>query len=149
MRIVIQRVSEAKVSIRGKISGSIGMGLVVFAGIEKDDTPEDTEYLARKLVNLRIFENNEGKMYYSILDKHGEILVVSQFTLSGDCRKGNRPSFDTAASPDYAKEMYQVFVSQLENAGIKTAQGVFGEKMEVSLVNSGPVTILIDSKKRF
>jgi len=146
MRIVIQRVSQAKVTVQGKEVGAIGPGLCLFLGVAKGDTEEDSTYLAQKSVELRIFEDDEGKFNRTLLDVGGEILVVSQFTLYGDCTKGRRPSFSHAASPEDAERLYQQFVQKLRDRGLNVATGQFQAKMEVSLVNSGPVTFIIDSE---
>ena len=146
MRIVIQRVSQAKVTVEGKEVGAIGPGLCLFLGVAKGDTEEDSTYLVQKSVELRIFEDDGGKFNRTLLDMGGEILVVSQFTLYGDCTKGRRPSFSHAASPEEAEGLYQKFVQKLRDRGLKVATGQFQAKMEVSLVNSGPVTFIIDSK---
>jgi len=146
MRLVIQRVSQAKVTVQGKEVGAIGPGLCLFLGVAKGDTEEDSTYLVQKSVELRIFEDDEGKFNRKLLDVGGEILVVSQFTLYGDCTKGRRPSFSHAASPEEAERLYQQFVQKLREKGPRVATGQFQAKMEVSLVNSGPVTFIIDSK---
>ncbi len=146
MRIVIQRVSQAKVTVQGKEVGAIGPGLCLFLGVAKGDTEEDSTYLVQKSVELRIFEDDEGKFNRTLLDVGGEILVVSQFTLYGDCTKGRRPSFSHAASPEEAERLYHQFVQKLREKGLKVATGEFQAKMEVSLVNSGPVTFIVDSK---
>ena len=146
MRLVIQRVSQAKVTVQGKEVGAIGPGLCLFLGVAKGDTEEDSTYLVQKSVELRIFEDDEGKFNRTLLDVGGEILVVSQFTLYGDCTKGRRPSFSHAASPEEAERLYQQFVQKLREKGPRVATGQFQAKMEVSLVNSGPVTFIIDSK---
>jgi len=149
MRAVIQRVSEAKVEVDGDIIGKIGEGFLVLIGVRKDDTEEDVRYLADKVLGLRIFEDEAGKMNLSITDVKGEILAVSQFTLYGDSRKGRRPSFDEAAPPDVAERLYELFVEEIRKSGIKVETGKFRALMDVHLVNSGPVTILLDSKKLF
>ena len=146
MRLVIQRVSQAKVTVQGKEVDAIGPGLCLFLGVAKGDTEEDSTYLVQKSVELRIFEDDEGKFNRKLLDVGGEILVVSQFTLYGDCTKGRRPSFSHAASPEEAERLYQQFVQQLREKGPRVATGQFQAKMEVSLVNSGPVTFIIDSE---
>ena len=146
MRLVIQRVSQAKVTVQGKEVGAIGPGLCLFLGVAKGDTEEDSTYLVQKSVELRIFEDDEGKFNRTLLDVGGEILVVSQFTLYGDCTKGRRPSFSHAASPEEAERLYQQFVQKLREKGPRVATGQFQAKMEVSLVNSGPVTFIIDSE---
>jgi len=146
MRVVIQRVSQAKVTVQGKEVGAIGSGLCLFLGVAKGDTEEDSTYLVQKAVELRIFEDDEGKFNRTLFDVGGEVLVVSQFTLYGDCTKGRRPSFSHAASPTEAERLYQQFVQKLRVKGPRVATGQFQAKMEVSLVNSGPVTFIIDSE---
>lgn len=146
MRLVIQRVSQAKVTVQGKEIGAIGPGLCLFLGVAKGDTEEDSTYLVQKSVELRIFEDNEGKFNRTLLDVGGEALVVSQFTLYGDCTKGRRPSFSHAASPEEAERLYQQFVQKLREKNPRVATGQFQAKMEVSLVNNGPVTFIIDSE---
>lgn len=149
MRAVIQRVSSARVSVDGKPVSSISKGLLVLLGVAEDDTESDVQYLADKTANLRIFEDDAGKMNLSVSDVGGEILVVSQFTLYGDCRKGRRPSFIAAAKPPRAEALYEAYASSLRNMGLKTETGVFQAYMDVELVNDGPVTILLDSRKAF
>ena len=149
MRAVIQRVSEAKVEVDGDIIGKIGEGFLVLLGVRKDDSEEDVRYLADKVMGLRIIEDETGKMNLSIADVNGQILAVSQFTLYGDCRKGRRPSFDEAAPPEVAERLYNLFIEEIRKSGIKVEAGKFGALMDVHLVNSGPVTILLDSKKLF
>jgi D-tyrosyl-tRNA(Tyr) deacylase len=149
MRAVVQRVAEASVSVGGNPVGDIGRGLLVFLGVAKQDTPVDIEYLADKVIGLRIFEDDEGKMNRSVAEVSGGILVVSQFTLYGDARKGRRPSFDDAAPPHIAKEFYELFVEKIRQAGVRCETGRFQETMQVSLVNEGPVTIMIDSRRAF
>lgn len=145
MRAVIQRARNASVTVNGEVVGSINHGLVVLLGVTHTDTEEDIEYLVRKIVNLRIFEDEEGKMNLSLKDVKGQILSISQFTLYADTRRGRRPSFVDAAKPDLAKELYDEFNKKLEKEGVTVATGEFGAMMDVSLTNVGPVTILIDS----
>lgn len=145
MRAVVQRVTESKVVVDGEIVGEIGQGLLVLLGVGKKDGLKDVEYLAGKIVNLRIFEDDEGKMNRSLLDIGGQALIVSQFTLWGDCRKGRRPSFIDAAPPDAAEKLYLEFVDKAASYGIKTQTGRFGAMMQVDLVNDGPVTLIIES----
>ncbi|MGS4346632.1 D-aminoacyl-tRNA deacylase [Myroides odoratus] len=149
MRIVIQRVTEASVTVEGEITGSIGRGLLVFVGIEEVDTKQDIEWLSGKLVNLRIFEDEAGVMNKSVKDVEGDILVVSQFTLHASTKKGNRPSYIRAAKPDFAIPMYENFIAQVERDLNKKVQtGRFGADMKVALLNDGPVTICIDSQNK-
>lgn len=149
MRIVIQRVSEASVTIDDKVKSSIGKGLLILLGIEDSDTDEDIKWLCQKIVNLRIFPDENGVMNKSILESEGAILVVSQFTLHASTKKGNRPSYIRASKPDFAVPMYEKFVKQLEIDLGKTIQtGTFGTDMKVALINDGPVTIVIDSKNK-
>ncbi len=149
MRIVIQRVSEAEVKIDGKTTGKAGKGLLLLVGFAIDDSITDIEYLVEKVLNLRIFEDEKGKMNLSVLDINGDILSVSQFTLYGDIRKGRRPSFTQAAEPEKANSFYEKFNEELKESGLNVETGVFGGDMKVSLLNDGPVTILLDSKKTF
>ncbi|MDI3547677.1 MAG: D-aminoacyl-tRNA deacylase [Halanaerobiales bacterium] len=149
MRAVVQRVKETKVSVNQEIKGKIGQGLLVFLGVGEGDTESDADYLADKIVNLRIFEDEEGKMNLSLFDLEGEILVVSQFTLYGDCRKGRRPSFFAAARPEKAEELYRYFINQVAGTGLKVETGEFQAMMDVELINDGPVTLLLDSEKNF
>ena len=149
MRAVIQRVKPASVHVAGNEISRIHKGHLVFLGIEEGDTGQDLEYLVEKIVHLRVFEDTQGKMNLSLLDIEGEILVVSQFTLSGDCRKGRRPSFSSAAAPETAEALYEEFCSQTAQRGVPVKKGVFRAHMEVDLINDGPVTILLDSKKTF
>lgn len=149
MRAVVQRVSSAKVSVDGEVISSISKGLLVLLGIARDDAEADARYLADKTANLRIFEDDAGKMNLSVFDIHGEILVVSQFTLCADCRRGRRPGFTDAAGPPKAETLYEAYVSALADAGLKPKTGVFQAHMDVELINYGPVTILLDSKKTF
>lgn len=145
MRACIQRVSEARVSIRGEVVGVIGHGLVVLLGIGETDTEREVAWMADKIASLRIFEDDAGKMNRSLTDVGGAMLVVSQFTLFGDCRKGRRPSFIAAAPPQLAEWLYDAFVARVRGAGIHVATGKFREHMMVSLVNDGPVTLWIDT----
>jgi len=149
VRALVQRVSRAKVTINAEISGEIAHGLLVLLGVAKEDTRADADYLADKIIGLRIFEDPEGKMNLSVPDAGGSLLVVSQFTLFGDVRRGKRPSFDAAASPQKARELYEYFVEKIRAAGLRCETGRFQEMMQVELVNEGPVTILLDSKKTF
>lgn len=147
MRVVVQRVSEASVTIEGEVNANIGHGLLILLGIENEDTPEDIEWLCKKITNLRIFSDEEDKMNLSVLDVKGEIIVVSQFTLHASTKKGNRPSYIKAAKPDFAIPMYEKFTARLsEVSGTKVQTGIFGADMKVRLLNDGPVTITIDSK---
>lgn len=149
MRLVIQRVSEASVTIEGQIKSAIESGLLILVGIEDADTAEDIEWLCNKVVNLRIFPDENGVMNRSVLEAQGGLLVVSQFTLHASTKKGNRPSYIRAAKPDFAIPMYEAFVKKLEAlAGIPVGTGAFGADMKVRLLNDGPVTILIDSKNK-
>ncbi len=144
MRAIIQRVREARVEADGEITGSIRSGLLLLLGISKDDSPAGADYLLDKIVNLRIFEDENGKMNRSLLDTDGELLVVSQFTLYGDCSKGRRPSFDRAAPAEEARILYEHFVSRAQASGIPTQTGRFQAKMTVHLVNDGPVTLICE-----
>jgi len=149
MRAVVQRVRTAEVTVAGELVGKIGKGLLVFLGVGEGDTREDAEYLVSKVVNLRIFSDRNDKMNLSLWEVGGDVLVVSQFTLWGDCRKGRRPSFVRAAEPALANALYQEFIDLLRERGIKVAEGRFQEMMDVHLVNDGPVTMLLDSEKQF
>jgi D-tyrosyl-tRNA(Tyr) deacylase len=144
MRAVCQRVSEARVTVDGAVTGEIGAGLVVLVGIEREDGSSDARQLARKVAQLRIFEDDSGKFAKSLIDTAGEALVVSQFTLVADTRKGNRPSFSNAAPPEQAEPLYEEFCGALAAEGVPVERGVFGARMAVALVNSGPVTIVLD-----
>ncbi|WP_374054383.1 D-aminoacyl-tRNA deacylase [Rossellomorea sp. FM04394] len=146
MRVVLQRSKEASVTVDGEVKGAIRSGAVLLVGITHDDTEEDARYVADKVVNLRIFEDEEGKMNHSLLDIEGEILSISQFTLYGDCRKGRRPNFMSAAKPDLAESVYDYFNEALKEKGVKVETGVFGAMMDVNLTNDGPVTLIIESK---
>ena len=147
MRAVIQRVSQGRVLVNKEEIGAIGHGLVILLGIGRDDTAEDGKYLAAKIVNLRIFSDENDKMNLSLLDVSGQALIVSQFTLWGDTRKGRRPSFINAAEPDAAETLYEDFVNRVQDFGVTTATGKFGAMMELALVNDGPVTLILDSRK--
>jgi len=149
MRAVVQRVSRSSVTVDGEITGSIERGFLVLLGVAEDDTQDDLIYLAGKIVGLRVFEDDEGKMNRSLADVGGRMLVVSQFTLLGDCRKGRRPSFIKAARPDRAEELYRSFLAEVRGQGIEVETGRFQEHMDVELVNDGPVTLLLDSRKKF
>jgi D-tyrosyl-tRNA(Tyr) deacylase len=149
MRAVVQRVSRAIVSVNGNIAGEIGMGLLVLLGVGNPDTEADAAYLAEKISGLRIFEDELGKMNRSVQDVGGSVLAVSQFTLYGDVRHGKRPSFDAAAAPEKARQLYEFFAERIRAAGLRCETGRFQEMMTVELVNEGPVTILLDSAKAF
>jgi D-tyrosyl-tRNA(Tyr) deacylase len=149
MRAVIQRVSRCRVLVEGDVVGEIGPGMVVLLGVGKTDNEAAADYLAEKILGLRIFEDAAGKMNLSVQDARGEVLVVSQFTLYGDVRRGKRPSFDAAARPEDAKRLYEYLVERIRAAGLRCETGVFQTMMEVELVNQGPVTILLDSEKLF
>ena len=149
VRAVVQRVSEAAVRVDGEEVGRIGPGLVVLLGVGRDDREDEADYLADKVLNLRIFPDEAGQMNRSVVDVSGELLVVSQFTLLGDVRRGRRPSYGEAAPPELANRLYERFVECLRPSGLKVATGVFRAMMDVALVNQGPVTILLDSRKQF
>lgn len=149
MRAVIQRVSQAKVKVSGNVVGEIGPGLLVFLGVGKEDSAADAEYLLEKIVNLRIFEDEAGKFNLSLLDCAGQMMVVSQFTLYADCRQGRRPSFTAAAPAEMARALYELFLERARQKGLRVAAGIFQARMEIELINSGPVTILLDSSKNF
>ncbi len=147
MRAVIQRVAKAKVEVKEELVSEIKQGLMVLVGVTKTDTKEDIEYIASKISNLRIFTDQDGKMNLSLKDIGGEILLISQFTLYGDARKGRRPSFTESASGEFAEELYEDLIEYLKNEGLEVKTGKFGADMQVSLVNDGPVTIQLDSSK--
>jgi D-aminoacyl-tRNA deacylase len=149
MRAVLQRVSEARVRVDGEVVGEIGAGLMILLGVGREDAETDLRYLVEKVAGLRIFEDDEGKMNRSVAEIGGEVLVVSQFTLYGDCRKGRRPGFSAAAQPERANQLYLEFASQLQIRGLTVATGVFQADMQVELINDGPVTMLLDSRKEF
>lgn len=147
MKALLQRVDRASVSVDGKITGEIGKGLCVFLGVVVEDTEKDISWLADKIVNLRIFDDESGKMNRSLIDEEGRMLIVSQFTLCGDCKKGRRPSWIKAAEPIFANDMYEKFVKEIEARGVRTATGVFQSLMKVEICNDGPVTLMIDSRE--
>ncbi len=149
MRAVVQRVSNCTVTVDKEITGQIGGGLLVLLGIRAGDSEKDATYLAKKIANLRVFPDSNDKMNLSVKDSNGEILIVSQFTLYGDCRKGCRPSYNNAAPPDVAEQLYEYFVNAVKEQGLPVATGRFQAMMEVKLINDGPVTILLDSEKNF
>ena len=149
MRAVVQRVSRAQVMVSGEVTGKIGPGLLVFLGVARTDTRADADYVVGKTLGLRVFEDNNGKMNLSLTDTRGAVLAVSQFTLYGDVRRGRRPSFDDAAPPELARELYGYFVAKICEAGFVCESGQFREMMQVELVNDGPVTILLDSGRLF
>ncbi|WP_027627730.1 D-aminoacyl-tRNA deacylase [Ruminiclostridium cellobioparum] len=149
MRAVVQRVKKSSVTVDGSIAGEIGKGLTVLLGVGQEDSDRDIDYLADKIINLRIFEDNNGKMNLSLLEVGGELLVVSQFTLYGDCRKGRRPGYDRAARPEAAKALYEGFVEKCRGFGVKVQTGIFQAEMLVDISNDGPVTLLLDSKREF
>lgn len=149
MRAVVQRVSRARVDVGGRTVGEVGMGVLVFLGIGHDDSETEAEFLANKIANLRIFADARGMMNRSVIDVDGGVLVISQFTLWADCRKGRRPSFVRAAPPDRARALYEAFIRQIRGRGLSVATGEFQEMMEVHLVNDGPVTILLDTEQAF
>jgi len=149
MRAVVQRVARGAVTVDGNTVAEIGPGIVVLLGVGREDGPEDASYLCGKIVNLRIFEDDQGKLNRSLLDVGGSALVVSQFTLYGDCRQGRRPGFSEAAPAERGKYLYEFFVAGLSELGVNVATGVFQAHMQVEIINDGPVTLLLDSKKQF
>ena len=149
MRAVVQLVKKASVSVNNTVISEIGLGLLVFLGVRKNDTPNDAKMLAEKIVHLRIFPDQGKLMNLSVLDVEGQMLIVSQFTLYGDCRKGRRPSYSAAAPPDQAKELYELFIRETTKQGVPVASGKFQAMMDVALINDGPVTLLLDSEKSF
>ncbi|RCW52912.1 MULTISPECIES: D-aminoacyl-tRNA deacylase [Halanaerobium] len=149
MRAVVQRVKSAKVEVDSEITGEISSGLLVFLGIGKEDEHQDADYLLEKIINLRIFEDEDQKLNLSAVDLNKDIMLVSQFTLFGDCRQGRRPSFFEAAAPAEAEKLYDYFVKKAKESSLKIETGEFQAMMDVSLINDGPVTILVDSKKKF
>ena len=146
MKAVLQRVTQARVEVGGQVVGSIGQGILVLLGVEKGDAAADADRLAEKIANFRMFEDEAGKMNLSLQDIQGEILAVSQFTLAGNCSKGRRPSFDTAAPPQEAERLYEHFVSQLRHLAVPVSTGIFQAEMQVSLTNDGPVTFILNSR---
>ena len=144
MKVLIQRVNKASVTIEGKLYSEIGRGILALVGIEKGDTKEQVEKAARKITNLRIFPDENDKMNLSLIDVNGEMLIVSQFTLCGDCKKGTRPSFDKSAPPDIANELYELFIKEVQNYGVNIGHGEFGAMMDVALINDGPVTFMLE-----
>jgi D-tyrosyl-tRNA(Tyr) deacylase len=149
MRAVVQRVTSARVTVDDRVTGEIGSGLLVLLGVEQNDGPADIQYITSKIRDLRIFSDDAGKMNLSVLDRQGAVLVVSQFTLSGDARNGRRPSFASAAPPQIARALYEDVVRELKTSGLRVETGEFQAMMQVALVNDGPVTILLDSRKTF
>jgi len=149
VRAVVQRVSEASVSVDGKVTGSVGAGLCVLVGVGTQDTADDAQWLAGKVADLRVFEDEQGKMNRSVIDVGGSVLAISQFTLFGDARKGTRPGFIDAARPEQAQPLYDAFCAGVRARGVTVAEGVFRATMQVHIVNEGPVTLLLDSKKLF
>jgi D-aminoacyl-tRNA deacylase len=145
MRALLQRVSRASVVVDGSVVGEIGAGLLILLGVAKSDTSQDAEFLADKLLNLRVFPDVAGKMNRSLLESNGDLLIISQFTLYGDCRKGRRPSFDAAAPAEQARALYEAFVRLARRSGLRVETGVFQAHMDVSLVNDGPVTLMLES----
>ena len=149
MRACVQRVRQASVTVNGEVVGQIGRGMLVLLGVTHEDEQRDVQYLAEKITGLRIFEDAEDKMNRSLRDVGGAMLVVSQFTLLGDCRHGRRPSFTAAAAPDQGKQLYEAFVAEVQRLGVPVATGRFRAHMDVALINDGPVTLILDSKKAF
>jgi D-aminoacyl-tRNA deacylase len=149
LRLVVQRVKQASVRIQDETVGEIGLGLLIFLGVGRDDTEEDVGYLVEKVLHLRIFADGQSRFNLSVTDIHGSLLVVSQFTLWGDSRKGRRPSFSHSAPPEKAEPLYQLFIQKAKEAGLTVASGRFQQRMEVRLINDGPVTLLLDSQKSF
>lgn len=146
MRALLQRVTEARVVVDGAVTGEIGPGLLVLLGVSKSDSEADADFVAQKILNLRIFEDEQGKMNLSVVDTGGALLVVSQFTLYGDCRKGRRPSFDDAAQAEQARALYEHFVSATRRSGLQVETGIFQAHMSVTLTNDGPVTLIVESR---
>jgi len=149
MRAVVQRVRESRVEVDGEVVGSIEKGILVLLGIEMEDTEKDVKYMAEKIANLRIFRDKQGKMNLSTTNVGGSALIISQFTLMGDCRRGRRPSYTTAAKPEQAIPLYRKFIEEMQANGVPVQEGVFQAMMDVYLINDGPVTLIIDSKRNF
>jgi len=149
MRLFIQRVSQATVTVENNIAGEIGCGFLVLCGFKKDDTLTTLSKIVEKCLNLRVFEDDRGKMNLSLLDISGELLIVSQFTLYANCRKGRRPAFDNSMPPDKAEKMYEHLINEFRKSGLKVESGIFGAKMDISLINNGPVTIMLDDDRLF
>ena len=149
MRAVVQKVKKSSVTVDGRVTGAIGPGLMILLGVEQGDTEKDSKYLAEKIAVLRIFMDDDGKMNLSVIDTGGSALVVSQFTLLGDCRKGRRPSYAKAAQPEIARKLYRNFVDCLSSQNVPVQEGVFAAMMDVELINDGPVTLLLDSNRKF
>ncbi len=148
MKAVVQRVKNSHVAVADQIVSRIGLGLMVLLGVSEDDTEKDAEFLVKKIINLRIFEDEKGKLNVSLMDVKGDLLVVSQFTLLGDCRKGRRPSYIKAAAPEKANSLYEYFIRRAKDLGVETKSGVFQAMMDVSLINQGPVTLILDTKEK-
>ena len=148
MRVVIQRVSEASVKVDNQIVGEIGRGLMLLIGVDESDENSDADWLVKKILDVRVFSDDEGKMYHSVKDINGEILCISQFTLISDYKKGNRPSYIKAARPEKAIPLFEYFKDEMKKSGLKTESGIFGADMKVSLINDGPVTLVFDSKTK-
>jgi D-tyrosyl-tRNA(Tyr) deacylase len=148
MKVVLQRVSEASVQVDGKIAGEISQGLMLLIGVDENDENADADWLVKKVLDVRIFSDEDGKMNHSVKDIHGEILCISQFTLISDYKKGNRPSYIKAARPEKAIPLFDYFKDEIKKSGLKTESGIFGADMKVSLVNDGPVTLVLDSKTK-
>ena len=149
MRIVVQRVSSAKVEVDNKITGQIEKGLLVYVSVTHDDTLKDVKFIAEKITNLRIFPDDQNKMNLSLTDIAGQVLLISNFTLHGDCRKGRRPGFDAAAKPDHANQLYEKVIELIKEQGVNIQTGIFAENMQVTSTNDGPVTFILDSSKLF
>ncbi len=149
MRLLIQRVSQAAITVDNRIVGNIGRGFLILCGFKKNETISSLEKITEKCLNLRVFEDIQGKMNLSLLDISGELLIVSQFTLYANCRKGRRPSFDNSMSPEKAEKFYKLLINEFQKSGLKIESGIFGAKMDISLINDGPVTIMLDDDELF